>query len=435
MSAGARPLAGPSTVLRPSRGPGPTGTILVNPGFRFLLGSTATSALGGSITGVSLSWLIYHYTGSTLDVAYLGLTGVVPGVVFGLFAGVLADRYDRRKLMVASDSVRAVAMAGLAVALYLAGFSLLLILAVMTLVYSFTALFFPASQAILPRIVSTGQLEDATGVLSAASQLGYTIGAGVGGVAIALIGAIAGLGVNAGTYAVSAMLLFQIAPEFGRIRRAGAVGARTLFGELTEGLAYMRDHRPILEVTLGFLPANVLFPIVVNFFVVYAAVILGPSPALYGYLVATFTAGAASGALLVGRLRARRFAGLVIGGGVLVTAGATALLIVARSLAESLAGAAVLGLSVGLIGTVYYSTMQAIVPNEVLARVLSIDMVGSLVAVPAGLILGGLIASSHGILFAYAIAALGILANGILLLLLPGVRTLKYVELPPGAAS
>jgi MFS family permease len=393
-----------------------------------------TSAVGGSITGVSLSWLIYHYTGSTLDIAYLGLTGVVPGVVLGLLAGVLADRYDRRRLMVTSDIVRASTMAGLAVALHFVGFSLLLILAAMTLVYSFSALFFPASQAILPRIIPKGQLEDANGLLSASSQLGYTVGAGIGGLVIALVGAVAGLGTNSATYAVSAILLFRIAPEYGRVRQGAGAAGRSVRGELIEGLAYMRNHPPVLQVTLGFLPASMLFPLVTNFFVVYATVVLGPSPALYGYLVATFTAGAAAGALLVGRLRARRFAGLAMGYSLLGMSGATALMVVGRTLVEALTGAVTLGLAVGLIGTVYYSTMQAIVPNEVLARVLSIDMVGSLVAVPAGLILGGLIASSHGILFSYTLAAIGFLANGFLFLALPKVRSLRYVE-PQAAGS
>jgi MFS family permease len=402
----------------------------VNPGFRFLLGSTATSALGGSITAVSLSWLIYHFTGSTLDIAYLGLTGVVPGIVLGLLAGVLADRYDRRRLMVTSDTVRALAMMGLAVALYVVGFSLLLVLAVMTVVYSFSSLFYPASLAILPRMVPKRQLEDANGVLSASSQIGFTLGAGAGGLTVAFVGAIAGLGVNAATYAVSAVLLLQIAPEFGRARVDVGVASRSIRGELVEGLAYMRNHMPVLEVTLGFLPASLLFPFITNFFVVYAAVVLGPNPALFGYLVAALTAGSAAGALSVGRLRARRFAGIVMGVGLLVMGGAAVLLVVGGSLSWALTGAAILGFALGLMGTVYYSTMQAIVPNEVLARVLSIDMVGSLVAVPAGLILGGLLSSSHGILFTYKLAAIGFFANGLLLLALPGVRSVRYVESP-----
>ena len=146
-------------------------------GFRFLLGSSLASALGGAISSVSVNWLVYHYTGSTLDVAYVGLTGIVPGIALGLFAGVLADRHDRRRIMIGADLVRMVVMATLAATLFLTGFSLFLILAAMTLVYSFSALFTPASQAILPRIVPTLQLEAANGQLQALTQLGYTVGA------------------------------------------------------------------------------------------------------------------------------------------------------------------------------------------------------------------------------------------------------------------
>ncbi len=171
--------------------PAPT-HVLRSSNFRFLLGSSLASALGGSISGVSVNWLVYHYTGSTLDVAYVGLTGIIPGLALGLFAGVLADRYDRRQLMITADLVRMVVMAILATSLYLTGFSLFLILAVMAVVYSFTAVFNPASQAILPRLVTTGQLEDANGILSALTSTGSSVGAAVGGLAIAFFGAVAG---------------------------------------------------------------------------------------------------------------------------------------------------------------------------------------------------------------------------------------------------
>jgi len=400
--------------------------VLRSSSYRFLLGSSLASALGSAISAVSVNWLVYHYTGSTLDVAYVGLAGIVPGIALGLFAGVLADRYDRRRLMVASDLVRLTVMAFLAAALYLTGFSLFLILAVMVVVYSFTALFTPASQAILPRIVSPEQLEDGNGVLSALVQTGYTVGAGVGGLAIVFFGAVAGLGINAATYAISALLLFQIAATAGRIQGRSAPSERSFRKDLGEGLQYMRAHRPILEVTLGFLPGNFLITMVASFFVVYAATLYSGNTAAFGFIVAGSAGGAAVGALLVGRLRARRFAGVLMGASVVMQGGAIALLVVGRTLPVSLSGAILLGLTIGLINTVYYSTMQAIVPNEVLARVLSIDSVGSFVAIPAGLIVGGVLAATHGILFTYSIAAVGVFVNGLVLLALPGVRSLRY---------
>jgi MFS family permease len=400
--------------------------VLRSPSFRFLLGSSVASSVGGAISGVSVNWLVYHYTGSTLDVAYVGLTGIVPAIALGLFAGVLADRYDRRQLMITADLVRMVVMAILAAALFLTGFSLFLILAVMAVVYSFTAVFTPASQAIIPRIVPTGQLEDANGLLSALASTGSSIGAAAGGLAIVFFGAVAGVGINAATFALSALLLFQVAASAGRNLVATSPSARSLRKDLAEGIAYMRAHLPILEVTLGFLPGNFLFTMVISFFVVYATIVYPGDAAAFGYLVASFAAGGVVGAITVGRIRGRRFAGLLMGVGVVIQGGMTTLLVVGRWLPISLAGAVGLGVCVGLINTVYYSTMQAIVPNEVLARVLSIDSVGAFGAIPAGLVVGGFLAASHGILFVYSIAAVGIFVNGLVLLALPGVRSLRY---------
>lgn len=394
--------------------------------FRCLVGSAIASALGAAVSSVSVNWLVYHYTGSTLDVAYVGLAGVVPGIALGLFAGVIADRYDRRRLMVTSDLVRMTVVGGLAGALYLAGFSLLVILAAVTLVFCFSALFTPASQAILPRIVTVEHLEAANGVLSALTQTGYTLGAAAGGLVIVFAGAIAGLGVNAVTYAVSGLLLLQIAATAGKVPRRGDRPAGSIRAEFGEGLAYMQTHRPVLEVTLGFLPANFLLTMVTSFFVVYAALVYGTNPAAYGYLVAGLAAGAAAGALAVPRMRARRFAGLLMGTSVLAQSGAIAVLIVSRNLLFSVGGAVWVGVCTGLINTVYYSTMQAVVPNEVLARVLSIDSVGAFVAIPAGLLVGGVLAASHGILFVYEVAGIGTVANGLVLLALPGARSLRY---------
>jgi MFS family permease len=402
-------------------------------GFRSLLGSSLSSSVGGAVSGVAVNWLVYHSTGSTLDVAYVGLTGVLPGIVLGLVAGVLADRYDRRRLMILSDVVRMTVMAALAVALALTGFSLLLVLASMTLVYSFSALFPPASQAILPRIVPVEGLETANGVLAALTQTGYSVGAGAGGVVIVLFGAVVGLGVNAATFALSALFLLQIASEYGRPLASAAGAKRSFRRDLGEGIQYMRDHLAILEVTLGFLPGNFLLMMVAGFLVVYGATVYPGQPAAYGYLVASLGGGAVIGSLAVTRMRARRFAGLLMGASVLAQSGAVALLVVGRILPLSVAGAVGMGVCIGLINTVYFSTMQAIVPNEILARVLSIDSVGSFVAIPGGLLVGGYLAASHGILFVYAVGAVGLFANGLVLLALPGVRSIRYGGPTPNA--
>ena len=396
--------------------------------FRYLLASAVSSAFGGAMSGVAVTWLVYHFTGSTLAVAYVGLTGFVPAIVFGLLAGVIADRYDRRRLMITSDLVRLGAMGVLVFVLFLTGFSLFLVLAVMTLVFSFTALFTPASQAILPRIATVEQLENANGLITASTQTAMTLGSGAGGLVLVFAGAIGGLSLNVATYALSALFLFQIAAEAGRIDSRKATSSRSFRSDFREGIDYMRTHRPVLEVTLGMVPLNFLFVMVVVFFVVYATTVFGSDPAVYGYIVAGTTAGTAVGALIVGRIRARRFAGVVIALSAVLMGGAIGVMAWGRTLPEALVGAASIGFCLGLLNTTYYSTMQAIVPNQLLARVLSIDSVASFVAIPAGLVVGGVLSSIHGILFTYSLAAVGIFVNGLVLLALPGVRSLKYAS-------
>lgn len=396
------------------------------PGFRNLFSSSMISVFGGSVSAVAVNWIVYTYTHSAIAISYVGLTGVIPGIVLGLFAGVVADRYNRRSLMVLADVSRMVIMAILSVTLFLVGFSLVLILAAMILVNSFTEIFAPASQAILPRLVPKGSLEDANGLLRGTAGAVSSIGSAGGGIVVVLAGAVWGLGINAMTYALSAAFILQISGELGRVRQSGGSNPRSFRKDFVEGTQYMRAHIPILEITIGFLPVNFLSALVGPFFVVYATAQFHGNAAVYGYIVAIYAAGIAVGALLAAPIRARRFAGLVMGLCILVDGGATVLMAYSHDLGPALSGVLGVGLAIGLINTVYYATMQAVVPGELLARVLSIDSVGSFASIPAGLAVGGILAVRYGIDFAFFVAGAGLLASGIVALILPGFRKVRY---------
>ncbi|MEM0133732.1 MAG: MFS transporter, partial [Thermoplasmatales archaeon] len=161
---------------------------------------------------------------------------------------------------------------------------------------------------------------------------------------------------------------------------------------------------------------------------VYASVKFGSNSASYGYLVAALAGGMALGSVLVGRIKASRYAGILIAVGFLIIGITVSLLALSNNLYEALVIGAGSGLIIGLINTTYVSTMQAIVPVELLARVLSIDSVGSFAAVPAALALGGLLINAHGIVFTYLVAGVGLLINGLIVISMNGFRSLKYVQ-------
>ena len=407
---------------------GEAGTVLRNPNFRRLYIASVASSAGASIAIVSISWLVYTTTGSALDVSYVGLAGIAPGIALGLVAGALADRYNRRRTMLLSDTSRAILMAGLAGFLFLAGFNLLVILGVLVIVNGFTALFFPASSAILPRLVNARELEAANGLLYGSTQAAQMLGSAAGGAAIAFAGVVPGLAVNALTYAISALFVVQIAASFGAIGRPGAPtpARRSLRQDIGEGMAYMRSNTAILEVTLGFLPGNLFWTMITGFTVVYVAHYFPGSPGAYGYLVAALGGGFALGALFATRLRLRRVAGLTMAVIVVLQGGVAVGLTFSHAYPLSLALAALLGIGAGAINTVYFSTVQAIVPDRVLGRVLSVDQVGSFAGVPAGLLIGGVLATAYGIGFSYLIAGIALLANGFVMLALKDLRGLRY---------
>jgi MFS family permease len=399
------------------------GESLGSPPFRSLLASSSTSTLGAAVSVVSVNWIVYHFTHSAIDITYLGLTGILPGIVLGLFAGVVADRYNRRSLMVTADLTRTAGMGLLTAVLYLSGFSLPWILGVMILVNSFSALFTPASQAIVPQLVAKRALEDANGLLYSISGVAWSVGSAAGGVAVVLFGALWGLGLNALTYALSAIFLLQIAGELGRSVGTQREARGSIRRDLSEGVGYVLNHRSIFEVSFGYLPSNFLSAFVSPFFVVYAATRFGGSAAAYGYLVAALAAGTAVGSLIVGRAPARRVAGLVMGACLLAEGAAYGILAISANLEVSVAAVLGAGLAIGFSNTVYYSTIQAVVPREMLGRVMSIGDFGSFAAIPAGLVAGGLLISRFGVEPTILAASVGILATATFLLSLREFRS------------
>ncbi|HTT45488.1 MAG TPA: MFS transporter [Thermoplasmata archaeon] len=420
---------------RPLVQPGGLGHSLRFPGFRNLFSSSAASTFGAAVSIVAVSWIVYHYTGSALDVAYLGLVEIGPGIVLGLVAGVVADRYNRRSLMVTADLTRMVGMAILAVGLYFLGFSLLLVFAIMVVVESFSALFTPASQAILPRLVEKGSLEDANGLLFSSSGVARSVGSATGGVVVAVLGAVWGLGINAVTYALSAIFILQIASQLGRISVKPSGERRSFSADFSEGIRYVLGNRTLSEVSFGYLPSNFLSSFVSPFFVVYATIRFGGSAVAFGYLAAALAFGTAAGGLIVGRLSTRRRAGWWLGSTVLLEAAMYGVLAASFNLGISVLAAFGAGIQIGFGNTVYYSVMQASVPSRVLGRVLSIVDFGSFVAIPVGLVVGGLLIARYGIGTTITIAAIGIFATGVALLSLRDFRAFGERTIPPDLSS
>ncbi len=399
--------------------------------FAGLWTGTVASNLGAAVASVAFSWFVYATTRNPLDVTLLGVSNFAPGLAVGLLAGALADRYERRRLMIAADLVRAVAVAALAGFLVLRGFDLAVVLTIVLVVSGMSALFRPASNALLPQILPGEWLADANVLLFSGMTAGSFVGSAVGGVLIVLVGAATDFSLNALTYVVSAaMIAFVVLPPARRAPTAAVATRRSLFGDVREGLAYVRSQPALLWTIVGSLGANFFLAIYGTYEVVYVVGFLHAGAATFGVIAAANGTGFGLGSLLPGRLGLVRRAGLVYAvswaiGGVLITE-----LALVRSIPNTFVVFAVVGLLGGLGNTTYLACVQRIVPEALLGRFFSIDEVGSFAVIPLGQIAGGVLLTVLGIPVTYAIVGAGAFACSATLLLSRNVRRLAY---PPPA--
>ena len=230
-------------------------TLRANPGFRYLFGARVVSLLGDWLSMLAVIALLREVRGS--DAAALSgffILKLLPIFLAGPLAGVVADRFNRRTIMLVSDLLRAALVLGL-LAAPLVGRPVVFIYALVLLQVVASGFFEPARAASLPQLVAREHLSAANALGAMAWSAVFAAGAAAGGVITELAGWRTALVIDAGTYVMSALLITRISlPR--RERRKDAPGWRTLTGwrDLQEGFGFVRgrpDVATVLFVKLG----------------------------------------------------------------------------------------------------------------------------------------------------------------------------------------
>lgn len=221
--------------------------------FRLLwLGQTTASA-GGQISRVVLPVLMYQLTGSATQTSLVVTAAAVPYLVFGLYAGAIADRSNRRAIMVGCDLTSAAAIASipLAAALGVLTPAQVVVASALTgtaFVWHDSALF-----GALPAIVGRDRIAGAYGILITTSQVLEVTATAAAGVLIATIGAPGALWVHVAGYAISAIMI-GLVPRDLRAAPGPDARLRSLSADIREGLRYVRHHPviwPLTTVNIG----------------------------------------------------------------------------------------------------------------------------------------------------------------------------------------
>ena len=352
-----------------------------------------------------------------LDLAFLGLSSAIPTLVGAFFSGALADRYDRGRLMrainllsiVATVLIAADIVYGPATRLPLpgpAGFFVplwvILLYPLWATVTVTTTLFRPAFNTAVPRVVETAEFGRANGLIygvAAASSLVGTVGVGV---LLGSTSAVYAIGVPFVLFFGTQTALLLVDVDLSVSRKTPP---RSVLTEARAGFAYLGRRRELLEMTVAALVVNFLSALALVEVALYLQSWLGLSNGIwYGALVATLTAGTAIGFVLASHLKFEMRAGRMI---ILIT-GLMGVALLAFGLVRSvwlaLPIAFVYGLMPGMIMTIFLSTVQATVPDEMMGRVFSADEVGSYALVPVGQFAGGLLVLALGVQGTYLTA-------------------------------
>ena len=406
----ARPAASPLRTLR-------------NPNFRRLWVGSVTSAAGTAIGAIILTWLVYTATHSAIAISILGIVQFLPTLAFGLLAGALIDRLDRRRLMLTCDLARSVCFGALALFVLIYGVSTVVLIGVVFAVATFSTVFRPATNAAIPRILGAEELADGNGLLQGGTTVAQFVGSPIGSILVVTVGASVGFAVNALTFAISGTMIFlMVIPTASRSLPGAEPRRRSILGDVGDGLRFLRSRRALLIITLTAMAANFFLTIWGGFTVIYAAEHLKVGATGFAILVAATTAGFAIGAILPGRFHMDRSPGLWL----LPTWGIVGFFVLGLAWTSSLAVAVGLTLAGGALlsigNTTWLSGVQRTVPDEYLGRYFATDEAGSFAMIPAGLAVGGVVVLVLGISTAYVIAGIGALLVNIPLFLSPTVR-------------
>jgi len=381
-------------------------------------------------------WLIFSLTDSALVLGLLGATRGVAMVVFGVYGGALADRIDRRTLLIGTSTVTMLVNATLAVTAVSGVINLWMALVLIFVAAATASIDAPVRQALIPELVPEKDVPNAV-ALTMAAQMGT----------FALTPALAGFVIDAlgpgGAYAVSvggnviviialALLHYRGAPAEARLH--------SVFENVRQGVRYIRGDSTVLRVILIMLTLGAFGTAIFNGLIAkWAAEILELQPGQYGVLASTWGVGTliASYALASTNILDRK--GLIfivssIGFGLSLMLFGFARSLPLAGIAYVLNGMSMAGSNVSSI-----SIVQSIVPNEVRGRVMSLYGLNQSAAQLNGITLG---AVAHVMGMAFLLPATTALCTVLVTALIftaPGLRriddAMPEVEAPPAPAG
>ena len=378
--------------------------------------------------------IVFKLTGSALALGATLAIYTAPQLLFGLAIGAWTDRTDRKRLMIVVDLLSAATIASIPIA-YGAGLLSLWWIYAVAFVSSTLSIFFAAAEfGAIPSLVDSTELVSANGRIQASFAAAAVLGPLAAGALLVFVSVETILLLDAASFVVSAAMLSVIARAFNAPVTKRATSIRQ---DIVEGLRYVLAHPVLRNISLMMALINMVGATVFAELVLFAKQVLRAEDSEVGLLFAAGGAGVVVLSLAAGPLRKRWSFGNVALGALMLSG----LLTVGLAYTTSLWIAVVLWAIVSGLGILFNintgSLRQAVVPNHMLGRVISIAMVLAWSANPIGALVGGVLIERTGdVRLIYAvIGALTFLIAFVFRVASPLGHAERYLTSNAGAAA
>jgi len=353
--------------------------------WKYWTGQTISN-LGSSVTLFALPLLVYKLTGSALDLGIAGAATFLPYLLFGLILGAWTDRVDRKRMMIGTDIARALIVASIPLLAALGLLSVWWIYLVAFLHATLKICFDAGEFAAIPSLVNQDDLVTANGRIQASYSGASIVGPLLAGVLVTLVPLPVLMLIDGFSFLVSAFSLALIRISFNTGEKRAPTSIRA---DVVEGLRYVLGHPVLRNISMMMALVNFVGTTTYTQLILFAKVRLEASDAQASLLYSAGSLGVVILALAAGPLRKRWSFSTVALGALMMEGALTVVFALMHWYWPALAVWTLIG-GLGILFNINTSSLrQAIVPNHLLGRVISIASVLAWSAIPLGSLLGG----------------------------------------------
>ena len=362
--------------------------------FRWLFGAYVVTNIGDGIALAAGPLLVASQTQDPFLVSLAVLAAYLPHLVFGLLAGAIADRHDRRRIVAGVNLFRALVLVVLTAMIVTGAVNIALILITLFVLGTAETFADASSSTLIPSLVARDDLGVANSRQQGATLLLNQLATPPIGAFLFVIGMALPFGVNAVGFALGAVLVSRVVAS---TRAARTDGPSHLRREIADGIRWLVEHPPMRTLALTIVLFNVTFGAAWSVLVLYATQRLGMDEVGFGLITTAVAVGGIIGSVSYGSLERRFALAHLMRVGLIIETLTHLVLALTTSPHVALATLVVFGAHAFVWGTLSTVVRQRAVPDELMGRVGSVYRIAIMGGIVIGTPIGGLLARQFGI--------------------------------------